>query len=119
MPLIPVEALPKFENAIYFPLLIQVLERDRVAVERGPFKLKGPYLKLIDQALKNIHAEQKETNAYLRANKMKVIKGGNDGTFTEYSFLHDGYEDSRKYLNVRLRNRTEELMSVYFAMVEK
>jgi len=47
---------------------------------------------------------------------MKVVKGKNDGTFTEYLFIHGGYEDCRRYLNARLRNRTEELMSVYFAM---
>ena len=116
MPFIPADAMPKFENMIYFPMLIAVLERDRQAIENGPFKLKGPYLKLIDESIKRILDEQKETSIYLRKNNMKVIKGKNDGTFTEYLFIHGGYEDCRRYLNARLRNRTEELMSVYFAM---
>ncbi|WP_438312188.1 hypothetical protein [Sporosarcina sp. FA9] len=117
MPLISVEAMPHFENAIYFPLLILILERDRDSIEKGPFKLKGPYLKLIDGALELVRIEQKESNIYMRRNNMKVIKGKNDGTFTEYAFYNVGYEDHRRYLNVRLRNRTEELMDVYFAMV--
>ena len=116
MPFIPTDAMPKFENMIYFPMLIAVLERDRQAIENGPFKLKGPYLKLIDESIKRILDEQKETSIYLRKNNMKVIKGKNDGTFTEYFLIHGGYEDCRRYLNARLRNRTEELMSVYFAM---
>lgn len=49
---------------------------------------------------------------------MKVIKVKNDGALTEYTFMHGGYEDHRRYLNVRLRNRTEELISVYFAKAE-
>lgn len=118
MPLIPEKALPYFENAIYFPMLIQVLERDRSIIENGPFKLKSPYLKLIDESLNRINEEKKETSIYLRRNDMKVIKGDNDGTFTEFIFIHGGYEDHRKYLNARLRNRTEELLSVYFAMVD-
>ena len=64
-----------------------------------------------------VNTELRETNNYARRNKMKIIKGKNDGTFTDYTFVHGGYEDIRHYLNVRLRNRTEELMSVYFSKV--
>jgi hypothetical protein len=117
MPLIPPEVLPYFENVIYFPMIINVLVRDRVTIENGPFKLKGPYLKLIDGALEFVRAESKETNIYLLRNSMKVINGKNDGTFTEYIYISGAYEDHRRYLNVRLRNRTEELISVYFSKV--
>ncbi|WP_342505851.1 hypothetical protein [Sporosarcina sp. FSL K6-2383] len=118
MPLIPDEALPMFENAIYFPMMITILENDRKIIESGPFKLKAPYLKIIEDALKLIRVESKQTNIYLTRNRMKVIKRQNDGTFTEYTFMHGGYEEHRRYMNLRLRNRTEELISVYFAMVE-
>ena len=117
MPLIPGEAIPKFENMIYLPMIINVLERDRGAVEIGSFKLKEPYTKLIEGAITAAKTELRETNSYARRNNMKVIKGKNDGTFTDYTFIHGGYEDVRRYLNVRLRNRTEELMSVYFSKV--
>ena len=56
MPLIPPEALPYFENMIYLPMLLIILERDRESFERGPFKLKGPYVKLVDEAAK-IHVQ--------------------------------------------------------------
>ncbi len=117
MPLISQEALPYFENAIYFPMLISILEKDLETIKNGPFKLKGPYFKLIDEALKQIRIESKETNIYLKRNNMQVVKGKNDGTFTEFAFIRGGYEDRRRYLNIRLRNRTEELISVYFAKV--
>lgn len=116
MPLIPGEALPYFENMIYLPMILIVLERDREAFENGPFKLKRPYVKIIDEAAKFARAELKETSIYLRRHNMKVIRGKMDDTFTEYVFIYGGYEDHRRYLNVRLRNRTEELLSVYLAM---
>lgn len=119
MPLIPAEALPKFENAIYLPMIIKILEKDRLTIENGPFKLKTPYLNIVEGALKIARTESKETNIYLKRNNMKVIKKGSDETFTEYLFMHGGYEDHRRYLNVRLRNRTEELISVYFSMAQK
>jgi len=111
---IPTEAIPYFENTIYLPILINVLEKDRGEIEVGSFKLKKPYVDIIEGALKVARHEMKETNLYLKRNKMKVIKRLNDGTFTEYLFMHDGHEERRKYLNIRLRNRTEELISIYF-----
>lgn len=118
MPLIPEEALPHFENMIYLPMLVIILERDRDLFEKGLFKLKRPYVKLVDQATKFVRAELKDTSIYLRRHNMKVIRSKTDDTFTEYVFMHGGYEEHRRYLNVRLRNRTEELLGVYFAMAE-
>lgn len=34
----------------------------------------------------------------------------------EYIFVHRGFENSRRYLNVRLKNRTGELINVFFEM---
>ena len=116
MALIPVESLQYFENMIYLPLVLIVLERDRQEFEKGSFKLKRPYVDLVEDALKIARAELKQTSIYLRRNNMKVIRGKTDDTFTEYLFLHGGYEERRRYLNVRLRNRTEELITVYLAM---
>ena len=79
--------------------------------------MKKPYVEIIESALKIVRAELKETNLYARSEHLKLIKQGKDGTFTEYAFFHGGYEDKRRYMNMRLRNRTEELISIYFAMV--
>ena len=68
-------------------------------------------MKLINETLKSIQVELEKTSIYLNRNNMKVIKGKTDVTFTDYVFIYKGYQDHRKYLNVRLRNRTEELMS--------
>ncbi|MBO1914731.1 hypothetical protein J4G37_59140, partial [Microvirga sp. 3-52] len=93
MALIPVESLQYFENMIYLPMVLIVLERDRQEFEKGSFKLKRPYVNLVEEALKVVRAELKQTSIYLRRNNMKVIRGKTDGTFTEYLFLHGGYEE--------------------------
>lgn len=48
---------------------------------------------------------------------MKLIKRGKDNTSTEYKFIHNGYEDKRSYMNIRLRNRAEEFLFTLY-MVE-
>ena len=119
MPLIPSEAQPYFENMIYLPMIIQILERDRGIIEISSFKLKGPYIKIVERAINAVKSDLKNTNTYARNKNMKLIKKGKGDTFTEYVLIHNGYEDKRHYLNARLRNRTEELMNEYFAMKEK
>jgi hypothetical protein len=107
VPLIPGEAIPHFEKMIYLPMIISILERDREIIEISSFKLNGPYIDLVENALKNVRTELKETNTYARRKNMKLIKSGKDGTFTDYAFIHGAYEDKRRYLNIRLRNRTK------------
>jgi len=99
-------------------MLIKILEKDLTTIEVSPFKLKRPYTNMIDQAIKNVRAELKKSNIYLKHNNMQLIKKGMDKDFTEYIFYSRGYEDLRRYSNIRLRNRTEELMSEYFAVME-
>lgn len=111
--LIPSDALPHFENEIYLPMVLTILAKDRQIIEKGNFKLSAPYLKLIDRAIEAVQKEMKETSDYLRSNKMKLVRGTMDDTFTSYTFLFSGREESRRYLNVRLKNRTEELIELY------
>ncbi len=116
MSVIPEEAIPHFENAIYFPMLFTILENDKAAIEKGPFKLNKPYLNLVNRALNQIQKESKQTHDYFRRNRMKLIKGNKDELFTEYIFIYGRNEYPRRYLNVRLRNRTEELLNMYFGI---
>lgn len=113
MPALQKEEVVNLENMIYLPMLLTVLERDRQSIEQGNFKLKKPYLALVDDVTRMIHRELGNTAAYLKMHRMSVVKGKTDDIFTEYTFLHDRTEDRRRYLNVRLRNHTEELLTRY------
>lgn len=116
MAMIPAESMPYFEKMIYLPMLLIILERDREAFENGAFKLKRPYINVVEQAVKAVQKDLKETKLYLRQNNMKVLKGTRDDSVTEYTFYYGGYEQNRRYLNVRLRNRVEELLDMYLNM---
>ncbi|MGE6487742.1 hypothetical protein [Paenisporosarcina sp. NPDC076898] len=113
--LIPEESLPYFERMIYLPMVLTVLEHDRVKFEQLDVKLPRPYLNLIDGAIKAAQNDLKETKQYMRQHNNKITRDNNDGTTTSYTFYFKGYEHHRRYLNVRLRNRTEELLTVYLA----
>jgi hypothetical protein len=116
MALIPVESLPYFEQMIYLPMVIIVLERNRETFEKGDFKLSMPYVNISERAIKLVQRDLKEAKQYMREHNLKILKGASDETTTTYTFFHGGYESDRRYLNVRLRNRTEEFLEMYLNM---
>jgi hypothetical protein len=102
------------EKAIYLPMVLIVLNRDLTVVEKSPFKLKKPYLELIEDTMKSIQTELAEVKRYMKKNNLKVIEAKRDDAFTMYMFLYKGYEEAHNYFNPRIRNKVQELMEFYF-----
>ncbi|TDL35365.1 hypothetical protein E2R51_06550 [Jeotgalibacillus sp. S-D1] len=110
---IPAEDRDKFENAFYLPMLLTVLERDRLIVEKSPFKLNKPYLELIEDTMKAVQRDLTKVKSYMREKEMKVVKLQSDEAFTLYLFVYKGYEEKHNYFNPRLRNHVENLLRFY------
>lgn len=111
--MIPQEYIKHFENMIYLPMVISIFQRDKQHFEGGSFKLKGPYLEVVESACTIAERELRETKDYMRKHQLKVETGKRDDFSTMYIFYYNGFNDMRRYLNVRLRNRTEELIRTY------
>lgn len=101
------------EQAIYLPMVLTVLDRDFTVVEKSPFKLKRPYLELIEETMKIIQSELASVKKHMKLNGMKVERVKTDDAFTMYLFLYKGYEEHHNYFNPRLRNRVEDLLRHY------
>lgn len=114
---IPIDAVPYLEAAIYLPMLLTVLDKDYAQIEVGDFKLKLPYLSLINETRKSAHDDLMKTKAYLLHHQLKVVRGNSDELFTEYYFHYQQAMEVRKYSNVRLRNRVENLLNRYLERV--
>jgi hypothetical protein len=110
---IPEEDRNIMEKAIYLPMVLIILNRDLAVVEKSPFKLKKPYLDLIEDTMKIIQKELAEVKQYMKNNKLKVIETKRDDAFTMYMFLYKGYEEAHNYFNPRIRNKVQELMEFY------
>ena len=107
------ELLVEIERYIYLPMLLLVLERDEAYFEKGPFKLKSPYLNMLASVRKKIEADFAEVKKRLANQGVKVIRGERDDLFTEYHFHIGRFVDKRRYSNVRLRNYSETLLEEY------
>ncbi|WP_313894663.1 hypothetical protein [Psychrobacillus sp.] len=102
------------DKAIYLPLLVIVLNRDLMAVEETPFKLKSPYRLLIEETLKKVQKDLAVVKMYMRKNKIEVERlGENERGFTEYYTRSKDSEIRRAVNNDVLRNKTEKLLDEY------
>ncbi|MGD6817729.1 hypothetical protein [Metabacillus sp. 84] len=114
---IPEEVRDIIDQAIYLPMTISILNRDLSVVEKSPFKLKQPYLHLIEESLKLAQKDLQQVKRELHRQKIKVSKIKHDEAFTMYSFLYQGYEEQHSYFNPRIRNKVCELLQEYLIKV--
>ncbi|MGI8351842.1 hypothetical protein CHH57_23975 [Niallia circulans] len=103
-----------FENAIYLPMLLTVLDRDLKVANAAPFKLRQVYINLIEHTMKQVQKDIRENNNKMYKRRWKLVKGENDGYFTEYNFYFNGFHEVHRYFNDNLRNNTEKLLNYYF-----
>ena len=101
------------EQSFYLPMVLTILERDRLLFEKGYFKLKQPYINLVERTIKKVQKDLSTVKQHMRKNNLKVEKVGGDDTFTNYKFFYKGYEEQHNYFNPRIRNKVNELMEYY------
>ncbi len=99
---------------ILLPLVKKVLEKDFQLFESGAFKVKGPYLDMIQEALRMLHKDMRHIKQYMHQNRIRVTFQENDGMFSRYSYVCRGYEGSSSYLNANLKRQTRHCMEAYF-----
>ncbi|MCM3242676.1 hypothetical protein M3598_07955 [Cytobacillus oceanisediminis] len=101
------------EQAMYLPMLLTILERDRIIFDKAGFKLKEPYLQLIEETIKAVQRDIKETRLAMRKGQMKVEQIARDEAFTMFLFIYKGFEEQHNYFNPRIRNKVQELLEYY------
>ncbi|MFB1081407.1 hypothetical protein [Jeotgalibacillus sp. JSM ZJ347] len=110
---IPTEDRDRLENAFYLPMVLKVLERDQIVIEKSGVKLPRPYIELIEETMIAVQRELVTLKKYMRDHGMKVVKLKSDEAFTMYLFVYKGYEEQHNYFNPRIRNHVENLLRYY------
>lgn len=103
-----------FEKAIFLPMVLTILNRDLSAIETASFKLKKPYLHLIEHTMKMVQKDLYTIKQQMKKKNMKVYEKQRDEAFTLFSFMYRGYEEEHNYFNPRIRNEVQQLLESYF-----
>lgn len=110
---IPEDDRNLIEKAMYLPMVVVILEKDSKVIEKAPFKLRQPYLNLVDESLRAVQRDLKEVKDQMRKKQMKVQQTAHDEAFTQFSFIWKGYEETHNYFNPAIRNRVHSLLEYY------
>jgi hypothetical protein len=113
MPTIPTEAYRYFEQRIYLPMVITILERDKTTVTDLPLKLPRPYEGIIDKALSHARADLKTADAYLIKRDMRLVKLQAEDDTQLYILMYANFEEHRRIPIKELRDKTEVLITEY------
>ncbi|WP_449539375.1 hypothetical protein [Ferdinandcohnia sp. Marseille-Q9671] len=106
-----------FEKAIFLPMVLTILNRDLSAIDSAGFKLKKPYLQLIEHTMKKVQKDLYIVKQRMKQKNMKVWEKQRDEAFTLFSFIYRGYEEEHNYFNPRIRNEVQQLLESY--LIEK
>jgi hypothetical protein len=101
------------EKFVLYPILLTVFNRDLRIINGSPFKLKQPYIAVVEQIMNQISKDLYDVRVELRKRRIKVMDGRRDDEITEYEIFIRGYREIMRFPNVHLRNKTESLMLSY------
>jgi hypothetical protein len=98
-------------------LLIEMVERDTIAIRQSKVKLKEPYLDLLEQVLSNAIQKRKELNDKKRTLGIKVMdKKDINEDFVEYPYLVRGYNSQMNLFRSAIRNYVRDRLKTHFGL---
>lgn len=101
------------EQFIYLPLVIKILHQDYELIKKNPFKIKEPYLAIIDHARSLAEKDLLEVQQILKKQRMKVTKKGSNEAFSLYEFTINGKIQEHSFYHPVMKNKTRELLQHY------
>ncbi|WNQ09343.1 hypothetical protein MJA45_17095 [Paenibacillus aurantius] len=78
---------------ILLPILLTVLERNRIKIESSTMKLKAAYLEMLDKVMKTVHTDLTAVRRQLRRRGVQVYLETKDEEGIRHLYVYQGYSD--------------------------
>ncbi|MFD2760646.1 hypothetical protein [Lentibacillus juripiscarius] len=104
------EELQLASRFLFLSMAITVIQQDIQHIETGTFKIKEPYLELLESMNAEAASERKELRKKMRDKKMQVVTLQKNDSFSSYLFLCNGREEKRNYFNPAIRKKVKTIM---------
>jgi len=101
------------EQSIYLPLVLTILHKDKQLIEQAPFKIKEPYLHIIENALTKVENDLYQLKIKLKQNQITITKKGTNEAFSLYEFNIKGQTQDHSFYHPVMKNKTAELLEGY------
>ncbi|TRM11862.1 hypothetical protein FH966_09305 [Lentibacillus cibarius] len=101
------EELQLASRFLFLSMAITVIQQDIQHVQAGTFKIKEPYLDMLEAMNTEATNERKDLRKMMRDKSMRVVTLNKNDSFSSYLFLCNGREEKRNYFNPAIRKKVE------------
>src|SRR5690625_4409500 len=92
---------------LFVDMAIKNLELDMQHVKDGPFKIKEPYVELIDEMILKARKEMRWIKNIMYRRKIEVLFMYTQGDFSTYKYILNGKEREMTFMNQVIKRNVE------------
>lgn len=104
------EELQTASRFLFLSMAITGIKQDIEHIQAGAFKIKEPYVELLENMASEATNERRELQKFMKHKHIKVTAGNRNDTFSSFLFLCRGREEMRNYFNPVIRNKVEAII---------
>lgn len=94
---------------LFLSMTIIVIEKDLKTVHNGPFKLKRPYIEILERMHTKALAERRQLRQKMNQSQIKVTLLQKDELFSTFLFVGKTKEEQRNYFNPSIKKRVQSI----------
>lgn len=96
---------------IFLNMAIKVLELDKEHIINGYFKVKSPYIKLVDTLISKAIKQRRQLKMTMQQQNINVDLLYRKGDFTYYKFVVNRSQTVKCYFNPVIKQEVEQVIS--------
>ncbi|HEX5519565.1 MAG TPA: hypothetical protein VFX18_03910 [Candidatus Nitrosocosmicus sp.] len=95
---------------LFLNMAIKNLELDLQHIKNGPFKIKEPYLELLEKAYSTAINERGKLKRLMYNKKINIVSTDRNNKFSYYKFSYNGIEEEQTYYNHVIKKNVKEII---------
>ncbi|MGY0692832.1 hypothetical protein ACW2QC_08585 [Virgibacillus sp. FSP13] len=95
---------------LFLSMAIIVIQQDVQHIQIGAFKIKEPYLKLLEKMTTEATNERRKLRNEMTKKNITIVTLNHNDSFSSYLFVCQGHEEQRNYFNPAIRKKVEGII---------
>ena len=104
------EELEVTSRFLFLSMAMVVIRQDIEHIQNGSFKIKEPYLNLIETMVSEASVERKKIKMIMNQKSMQVVMLNKNDSFSSFLFLCQGREEKRNYFNPVIQKKVTAIV---------
>ncbi|SHG74183.1 hypothetical protein [Ornithinibacillus halophilus] len=95
---------------LFLSMALIVIKQDMEQIKNGAFKIKEPYIKLLENMNSEALLERRRLRKEMEDKAIQVVLLNKNDSFSSYLFTCKGREEQRNYFNPAIRKKVEAIV---------